>query len=188
MRHSTFLFAGLLIASTFSPMAGAAPAPDAAPEPDKDKIIKLLIKEEIRDVVELYPFLVDRDTPSGTRREWAEQIFTPDAVMVARDPDGKILLTIHGRDQILARFGAEEKNPAISSRHLLTNTTFDEVTPDGAKTRTIAVDLSAVTAVGATRDRPRSTPDRASLFTYRDTWVRTDTGWRKSRSEIQFLN
>jgi len=148
----------------------------------------LLIKEQIRDAIGLYPFLVDRRTPSNSRAEWARQMFTHDAVMEAYAPDGTLQLRLVGRAAILEKFGGTEKEGPGVGRHYLMNTTFDEVGANKVVSRTTAFSLTAMDRDGATAEQPRGTPMRVSMFVYRDVWAREDGTWKKRLSEVHFEN
>jgi hypothetical protein len=137
------------------------------------------ISAAIRERIDTYAFLVDGWSPSGTRREWAQEMFTTDAVLEGYDTAGRKILDLQGRANIASAFD-KEGAAGRGSNHFIPNTRFLEIGCERVTTEskgfTFAVRL----------DGQSGTEHR--VFLYRDVWVRAGGAWRKQSSQVRYIN
>ena len=136
---------------------------------------RLIAKDEIREKISEYGFLVDGDGAVDRDFEaFANEILAPVTLI-----NGKKLT----REALVAQSKTQDFNPAFDKRHLLINTTFDELTPTVAKTRTSALYVRiAKPEPGCKKTTQYSCGGQlayASTWVYHDVWQKTVDGWHK---------
>lgn len=170
--------------------AGSTQTADAA---QLSPVEKLVAQSEIEQQIRLYTLLFDGDgVAKQDIRQWADRMFTEDAVFDTYGADGQLRSRLKGREDIFTKSGAAQPTPSpdIAVRHFNVATYFDEVTPTTAKVRTIATMLSVTkrkpegcAKVGDEACGGRAV--RVTAFTYHDTFAKTPDGWKKSYSIIR---
>lgn len=96
--------------------------------------------------------------------------FTDNVSWISYIP-GVDLAPIQGRDALLAHFRGQhqkQRKMGVTGRHVVTNTLFDERTPDTQKVRSIVTTVRTI----------EGKPDVGWTATYDDTFVKTASGWK----------
>ena len=136
-----------------------------------DDIERMLIERACERLMIEYCHFVDH----GEASRIADQ-FTDDGVWTS--PDN----TMTGRAEIEAGFGRREAAPRRRSRHVCTNALVNVIDRNNA-TGVVYLTLHRHDDhERPERVRPSEVPD--IVGEYRDTFVRTDAGWRFTRREI----
>lgn len=174
--------AGLTIIA--APIAAA----HASPSVPLSVLDALVAKEAIRAKIAQYSLLFDGDGIGRHPDKWAEALWTEDATFQAFGADGQSIIGkadpgFIGRNEILRVFGAPIPPDAkFAARHAFASTTFDEVTADTARTRTIGFVIRGSKAEPA---MPGGAQPPLSTYVYHDTWRKgADGEWRKSKSIV----
>jgi uncharacterized protein (TIGR02246 family) len=131
---------------------------------------RILIERECERLVQRYCHYVDHGEASRIA-----ELFADDGVWTS--PQN----TMSGRDEIHAGFLRRERNAARRSRHVCTNLLIDVKDKDNAA-GCVYLTLYRHDDTDEAKVRPSEVP--TIVGEYRDSFVRTDDGWRISRREI----
>jgi len=147
----------------------------------------LIIKDKIRESLNLYALLYDGPPGKSDRQKWAETCFTKNIILRIYMSDGALDREAHGRDGLLKEFGVGLDTARHAKRHFKQGVVFDELSEDVVKTRTAAL------AIVSSREHTvpffrggGSVPLEAHLMTYHDTWKVEDGLWKKDLSELYY--
>ncbi len=135
-----------------------------------DDVQRMLIERACERLQTAYCHVIDH----GNAAQVAD-LFTADGVWAA----GKREFT--GIDALRKSFQARQDNRARRSRHVCSNALIDVQDADNA-TGTVYLILFRHDDPEDARTRPASLPEMVGA--YRDTFRRTDSGWRFSRRDV----
>lgn len=135
-----------------------------------DELARMSIERACERLVTEYCHFVDH----GQAARIADQ-FTEDGVWAAPGS------TLTGRAEIARGFGARQANTRRMSRHVCSNLLIDVLDHDNA-TGVVYLTLYRHDGEAGRRVSPSSVPD--IVGEYRDTFVRTEQGWKFKRREI----
>ena len=135
-----------------------------------DDIKRMLIERACERLVTQYCHFIDH----GEAARIAE-LFSEDGVWA------NATVTRNGRTEIAAGFGRRQDNAARISRHVCCNQLVEVIDDDNA-TGVVYVTLYRQDGEVGRRTAPADVPD--IVGEYRDTFVRTNDGWRFRRRDV----